>query len=310
MSKEPKQIPKSARFLLGGSAGISATIITQPLDMLKNRMQMSGLGKKEKQYKTSIHALTDIVQKEGFLELYNGLSAGVLRQATYTTSRMGIYSYLLESLKKNDYKLTFPLRVGCGLGAGVVGAFIGTPADVAMIRMTSDGRLPPSERRNYRHVFDALIRIVREEGVLAMWTGVLPTIGRAMVVNAVQLSTYSTVKEQLIKMKVVDDNILCHFLASMMSGFLSTVASLPIDIAKTRMQNMKIVDGRSEYSGMVDVIGKVVAQEGVLALWKGFTPYYARLGPHTVLTFIFMEEYTRLYRVYVMKDTSGEGSGF
>ena len=53
--------------------------------------------------------------------------------------------------------------------AGGVGAFIGTPAELALIRMTSDGRLPVNERRNYSSVFNALIRIQREEGTLALW---------------------------------------------------------------------------------------------------------------------------------------------
>lgn len=51
-----------------------------------------------------------------------------------------------------------------GMCAGCVGAFIGTPAEVALIRMTADGRLPELERRNYKNVFDALFRIFREEG--------------------------------------------------------------------------------------------------------------------------------------------------
>jgi hypothetical protein len=55
--------------------------------------------------------------------------------------------------------------------AGGFGAVIGTPAEVALIRMTSDGRLPPEQRRGYKNVFDALLRICREEGVLAMWRG-------------------------------------------------------------------------------------------------------------------------------------------
>lgn len=42
--------------------------------------------------------------------------------------------------------------------------FLGTPAEVALIRMTADGRLPLNERRNYKSVFDALFRIYREEG--------------------------------------------------------------------------------------------------------------------------------------------------
>ena len=42
-----------------------------------------------------------------------------------------------------------------------------------------------------------------------------------------------------------------------MAGFITTVASLPLDIAKTRIQNMKIVNGVPEYKGMLDVMAKV-----------------------------------------------------
>ena len=45
-----------------------------------------------------------------------------------------------------------------------------------------------------------------------------------------------------------------------------------------------------------DVFLRVIRQEGVFSLWKGFTPYYFRLGPHTVLTFIFLEQLQRLAR--------------
>lgn len=73
------------------------------------------------------------------------------------------------------------------------------------------------------------------------------------------------------------DNIFCHFCSSMISGLITTAASMPVDIAKTRIQNMKKINGVPEYKGTVDVLVKVVKNEGVLALWKGFTPYYARL---------------------------------
>ena len=33
----------------------------------------------------------------------------------------------------------------------------------------------------------------------------------------------------------------------------------------------------------------ISAREGVLALWKGFLPYYARCGGHTVGMFVFLE---------------------
>lgn len=109
--------------------------------------------------------------------------------------------------------------------------------------MTSDGRLPPAERRGYTSVFNAIARIAREEGVLALWRvrilasrfpthrpvcglnpsiqGSTPTIARAMVVNAAQLATYSQAKQMILATGYVKDGIPCHFYASMISGLVS-----------------------------------------------------------------------------------------
>ena len=48
-----------------------------------------------------------------------------------------------------------------GMTAGGSGAFVGTPAEVALIRMTSDGSLPKEMQRNYKSVVDAIIRIYK-----------------------------------------------------------------------------------------------------------------------------------------------------
>lgn len=88
--------------------------------------------------------------------------------------------------------------MGLGVVAGAVGAFVGTPAEVSLIRMTADGRLPLDQRRNYKNVADALMRIIKEEGLFSLWRGTTPTIGRAMVVNAAQLASYSQVCSKFI----------------------------------------------------------------------------------------------------------------
>ena len=98
--------------------------------------------------------------------MYNGLSAGLLRQALYTTTRLGIYTTLFETFSNPDGSPPgFFMKAALGMTAGATGAFVGTPAEVALIRMTSDGNLPVDQRRNYKSVFDALIRITREEGL-------------------------------------------------------------------------------------------------------------------------------------------------
>lgn len=67
-----------------------ATCFVQPLDLIKNRMQLSGT-------KTStMQVVSSIMKNEGFIAMYSGLSAGLMRQATYTTTRLGIYTWLFE----------------------------------------------------------------------------------------------------------------------------------------------------------------------------------------------------------------------
>ncbi|KAL1239474.1 Mitochondrial 2-oxoglutarate/malate carrier protein [Trichinella pseudospiralis] len=61
---------------------------------------------------------------------------------------------------------------------------------------------------------------------------------------------------------------------------------------------MKTVDGRPEYKNALDVWLKIARTEGPQALWKGFTPYYIRIAPHTVLMFIFFEQINRTYLSY------------
>lgn len=67
-----------------------------------------------------------------------------------------------------------------------------------MVRMMADGRLPPEERRNYKHVGDAIYRIAKEEGVFTLWRGISASVLRAACGNVSQLVTYTQTKQLLI----------------------------------------------------------------------------------------------------------------
>ncbi|KAF0988360.1 hypothetical protein HZS_7255, partial [Henneguya salminicola] len=66
-----------------------------------------------------------------------------------------------------------------------------------------------------------------------------------------------------------------------MSGFLCAAATTPIDTIKTRIQNNK-----GEFKSITDVFVQMIKKEGPFSLMKGFTPFYLRVGPHTIITFI------------------------
>ena len=65
--------------------------------------------------------------------------------------------------------LPFYQKLGLGSVAGGLAAVVGNPAELSMVRMGADAKLPVELRRNYSNVVDCLVRVVQEEGVLTLW---------------------------------------------------------------------------------------------------------------------------------------------
>ena len=317
-------------FVEGGIASIVAGCMTHPLDLIKVRMQLQGETHAPNPNPGTVQSLRPalafqttslsgpgssihvpppprvgpiavgvrIIQLEGVSALFSGVSATVLRQTLYSTTRMGLYDILKQ--KWSDPKSgNMPLvrKIGAGLVAGAVGAAVGNPVDVAMVRMQADGRLPQSQRRNYKSVVDAISRMARQEGITSLWRGSSLTINRAMLVTASQLASYDQIKEMILEKGVMKDGLGTHVTASFAAGFVAAVASNPVDVIKTRVMNMKVEPGAEPpYSGALDCALKTVRAEGPLALYKGFVPTISRQGPFTVVLFVTLEQVRKLLK--------------
>ena len=263
---------------------MTATTVIQPIDMVKVRLQLAGEGAKTGPRPTPIQVTRDIIASGRFLDLYTGLSAGLLRQAVYTTARLGFFDTFMNSLsarqKAKGQTVGFKERAAAGLSAGGLAAMIGNPADLALIRMQSDGLKAKDHRANYRSVFHALTHISKSEGIYALWAGAFPTVVRAMALNFGQLAFFSETKAQL-KAKTQLSSAAQTMSASAVAGFFASFLSLPFDFVKTRLQKQqKGPDGKLPYSSMVDCFRKVVRDEGWLRFYRGFGTYYVRIAPH------------------------------
>ncbi|KIX98439.1 uncharacterized protein Z520_05740 [Fonsecaea multimorphosa CBS 102226] len=285
-------------FVNGGLAGMFATACIQPIDMVKVRLQLAGEGVKTGPKPTALGVTRDIIAQGKVLDLYNGLSAGLLRQAVYTTARLGFFDTFQNTLQaraeKNGTKVTFAERGAAGLAAGGLAAMVGNPADLALIRMQSDGLKPKEARANYRSVFDALTRIAKAEGVTALWAGAYPTVIRAMALNFGQLTFFAESKTQLKHYFPDISESTNRFGASAIAGFFASFFSLPFDFVKTRLQKQqKGPDGKLPYAGFFDCARKVVRDEGWLRFYRGFGTYYVRIAPHAMITLI-VADYLKL----------------
>lgn len=276
-------------FLFGGLSGMSATAVIQPIDTVKVRIQLIGESGKGVS-KSPFVVARNIIAAEGVAGLYKGLDSALFRQATYGTVRLGSYKFLYNARMKSKGEVVFTEKIGLSLIAGVLGTLIGNPSDLALVRFQSDAYLPVEQRRNYRHVFDAFGRIIKEEGILALWRGVIPTMLRAVSINVSMLTTYDEIKEWFNKSAEVKDTQAIRLKASAVSGLVLSLVSLPFDNIKTKMQKMtKDVNGNYPYKGVVDCFRQSIKREGVIGLWVGYPTFYMRVAPHAMLVLLIQD---------------------
>ena len=274
-------------FAIGGLSGMIATTVIQPIDMIKVQIQV----KAEQGVKDlgPFKIAKQLYKERGIGIFYKGLDSAYLRQIFYTSTRLGVFynlkDFLIKSKKRNP---TVVENTCLSLFAGAVGAVVGNPTDLALVRMQSDSALPVNERRNYRNVFDALFRTAKEEGVLSLWRGSFPTVMRAMAMNFSLLVPFEEAKKQL-KPYIKDDRQRTYC-ASFLSGICATILSLPFDNIKTKLQKMKKKpDGTYPYKGFFDCFGKTIRQAGIGRLWVGVNTYLIRVAPHAVISLLVNE---------------------
>jgi len=275
--KPAKRLPK---WYHGGVASAAAACCTHPLDLIKVHLQTQ-TGKSV----GGIKMASSIVRSQGVTALYNGLTASVGRQLTYSLTRFGVYDVVRPVIATNNQEPTLLQKMAIASFAGFCGGIVGTPCDVVNVRMQNDIKLPKDMRRNYRNVFDGLYQIAAKEGTAQLFNGVAMATMRAVLITNGQIAFYDQIKNSLLKTGYFSDTISTHFLASFCAGGIATAMTQPADVMKTRMMNAK----KGEYRGVIHCIA-VTFKQGPLSFFKGFTPAFVRLGPQTILTWLFKEQ--------------------
>lgn len=164
------------------------------------------------------------------------------------------------------------------------------------MRLQTDGMLKDAEGKflpkKYTGMTHAFTSIVKDEGVLGLWKGVGPTCGRATALAAAELASYDEAKGLFKTYGGMKDGLLLTCCTAFISGFISTVASSPFDVVKSRVMGQPMnPDGSPKlYAGMVDCFVKSSQSEGMMSLYNGFWPNFGRVVPRVTIVFIVMEQ--------------------
>jgi len=284
-------------LIYGGFASCVAETITMPVDVVKTRLQMDGSGGSAKAYNGSLDCAKKLTASEGMGALFKGLPPALVRQSTYGSLRYGLYGPLKDAMGIEPGK-PVPLwkKIVAGGGSGAIASAVANPTDLMKVRLQTDGMTkgPDGELlpKKYTGMVDCFMKIVKADGVAALWTGVGPTVGRATALAAAELATYDEVKTQLLQTGMFTPGLLVTAITSFASGYVSTVASSPFDVVKSRVMGQPLnPDGSGKlYSGMVDCFVKSSQSEGMMSLYNGFWPNFGRVVPRVMIVFLVMEQ--------------------
>ncbi|TWW74843.1 Solute carrier family 25 member 35 [Takifugu flavidus] len=287
-------------FILSGVAACGACLFTNPLEVVKTRMQLQGelqsRGSYQVYYRNVFHAFYTIGKVDGLAALQKGLAPGLVYQFFMNGVRLGSYAIIESSgYIHTNGRVSAAKSTVAGSVAGVVGAVMGSPIYLVKTHLQSQATSSIAVGHQYKHqgMIHALRAIYKEHGVIGLWRGSSAAVARVSVGSAAQLSTFSSSKEMVVDFQVFPkDSWLVGLTAGMISSVVVVMAMTPFDVVSTRLYNQP----GQLYKGFVDCFSKTLRKEGVVGLYKGLGASYFRLGPHTILSLFFWHELRKMYQ--------------
>ncbi|NXN54439.1 CMC1 protein, partial [Rynchops niger] len=181
-TKKDGSIPLPAEVLAGGCAGASQVIFTNPLEIVKIRLQVAG----EITTGPRVSALS-VIKDLGLLGLYKGAKACFLRDIPFSAIYFPVYAHSKLMLADENGHVGGLNLLTAGAIAGVPAASLVTPADVIKTRLQVAAR---AGQTTYSGVIDCFGKILREEGPSAFWKGAGARVFRSSPQFGVTLVTY------------------------------------------------------------------------------------------------------------------------
>ncbi len=173
------QIALPWELFAGGAAGGCQVVFTNPLEIVKIRLQVAGeLAKAEGGDKVARGAI-HIVRQLGLVGLYKGASACLLRDIPFSAIYFPAYAHLKKDTFHeglNGKKLGFGEMLAAAAIAGMPAAFLTTPADVIKTRLQVEAR---KGQATYKGILDCFRQIMVQEGPKAFFKGSLARVLRS-----------------------------------------------------------------------------------------------------------------------------------
>ena len=168
---DPKNTPLIKKLAAGSSAGMFGSALANPCDLVKIRMQSDVTGRL---YRNVFHAFATIHRTEGVRGLYVGIAQTVQRAGVLGACQAPVYDHTKHTLQNLDVlQEGVQLHLVSSFLASIVAVTVTAPLDLVKTRVMSAARAPDGTAA-YSGTVDCFVKTLRNEGVLALYSGWVP----------------------------------------------------------------------------------------------------------------------------------------
>ncbi|XP_011695420.1 PREDICTED: solute carrier family 25 member 38-like isoform X2 [Wasmannia auropunctata] len=267
-------------FLAGSFSGTFSTILFQPLDLVKTRLQSRVNGPVGSPKNGMLGTVSHIVQKENIFGLWRGMTPSITR----VIPGVGLYFSSLHWLK-HAFNLEEPLTalqaISLGITARSMSGALLIPITVVKTRFESGVY-------KYSSISEALTLIYKQEGVRGLSSGLVPTLLRDAPYSGLYLMFYTQLKNAATTGATNNSSVPVHFGCGILAGILASIVTQPPDVVKTKMQLYP-----NEFNSIYHATLFVYKKYGVLGYFKGIVPRMLRRTLMTTMAWTVYEQVTR-----------------
>lgn len=279
--------PVFKAFLAGSFSGTFSTILFQPLDLVKTRLQSAQnvAATVNGRYQPGMMSIfSNIVRQEQFAGLWRGMVPSIVR----CVPGVGLYFSSLHWLKGQLGK-TRNSDLGA-LEAVTLGVVARTMSGVVLIPFTVIKTRYESGVYKYNSLGGAFKAIYKAEGVRGLSCGLLPTLARDAPFSGLYLMFYTQAKQAVPKdlLQSTSTASIIHFTCGVVAGVAASLATNPADVLKTKMQLYP-----EKFPNVFSAALYVHQNYGVKGYFKGAVPRMLRRTLMAAMAWTVFEEITR-----------------
>ncbi|KAI0419107.1 mitochondrial carrier domain-containing protein [Xylaria grammica] len=309
-------------FFAGATGGMTASILTAPLDVLKTRLQsdfyqaqlrnarvaasqahLSPLRLASYHLAETIHILRDVYRIEGWRALFKGLGPNLV--GVIPARSINFYVYPMGKRTYSEWTGLGPtnpiIHLASAITAGIATGTATNPIWLVKTRLQLDKnnaeRKGDVSARRYRNSWDCIKQVMRNEGPRGFFKG-LSASYLGVTETTAQWVMYEELKRRL---RLREEHIIAsgrektwwdhtvnwtgNAMGAGAAKGLAAILTYPHEVARTRLRQAPMADGHPKYTGLVQCFKLVWKEEGFIGLYGGLTPHLMRTIPSAVIMF-------------------------